>query len=510
MPASHASTSISDIIIVGTGFAGLGLGVRLKRERSRSFVILERAADVGGTWRDNTYPGAACDVSSHLYSYSFRPNPNWTHVYSPQPQIHGYLQETAAAEGLLDHIVFNSEVTAADWDEAQGAWRVEAGGTTHLGRTLILASGRLSDAKMPDIDGLGSFPGDLFHSAAWDHETPLDGKRIAVIGTGASAIQIIPEMAKIASHLTVFQRSAAYVRPRTNRVYTDVEKRTFTRSPETVAELREELFWANEARLVERQALPALLDKASADAHAHREAQVEDPTTRELLRPRYVFGCKRGLKSNDYYPTFNLPHVTLEASGIDRVEGNRIHATDGSVHEVDAIVAATGFEATDLPISYLVRDGGGRSLADAWKDGMQAFATMAPAGFPNLFVMGGPNTGLGHNSAVYIIESQVEYLLGATDELLSSPELVMEVDAETEESFMRRLETKMTGTVWLSEGCDTWYIDDRSGRLTSLWPDFAHGFRRENGTFDSSAYRLRQRGEPAETAPLTERTGVST
>lgn len=490
MSINQCNTTVQDVIIIGTGFAGLGLGVRLKRERGHSFMMLERAAGVGGTWRDNTYPGAGCDVSSHLYSYSFRPNPNWTHIYSPQRQILAYLQDTVTAEGLVEHIEYNCEVTAANWDEEQGIWHVEAGDRVFRTRVLVLASGRLSDPKMPDIPGIDTFGGDLFHSAAWNHTSAFDGRRIGVIGTGASAIQIIPELAKVASHLTVFQRSAAYVRPRTNRAYTDVEKRTFLRSPEMIAELREELFWANEARLVERQALPALLERASAEAHAHREAQVKDPRTRELLRPDYVYGCKRGLLSNDYYPTFNLPHVTLDAAGIDHIDGNVMHTRDGSSHELDALVAATGFEATDLPISYRIRGACGRLLSDAWKTGMQAYATVSPAGFPNLFVMGGPNTGLGHNSAVYIVESQVEYLLGATDYLLGVPGRVLDVTVEAEEEFVRHLERKMEGTVWLSDGCETWYIDSRSGRLTSLWPDFAHGFRRENGYFDPSPYRI--------------------
>jgi cation diffusion facilitator CzcD-associated flavoprotein CzcO len=492
VPGRQADSSIQDVIIVGTGFAGLGLAVRLKRETAHSFTILERAADVGGTWRDNTYPGAACDVSSHLYSYSFRPNPDWTHVYSPQAEIHRYLQDTARQEGLLEHIRFGQEVTDAEWDEAAGVWQVRCGEAKYVGRSLVLASGRLSDPKFPDIRGLDSFSGSLFHSAAWDESADLRDKRIGVIGTGASAIQIIPELAKVASQLTVFQRSAAYVRPRTNRQYTEVEKRTFARIPEALTALREDMFWANEARLVERQALPALLEKASADAHAHREAQVKDPAVREMLRPNYVFGCKRGLKSNDYYPTFNLPHVTLQASGISHVEGNEVHAVDGRSHELDVIVAATGFEATDLPISYRIRGGQGRLLSDAWANGMQAYATISPHGFPNLFVMGGPNTGLGHNSAIYIIESQVQYLLGAMQFLLAKPGRVIEVQAPTEEEFVRHLETKMEGTVWLSEGCHTWYVDSRNGRLTSLWPDFAHGFRRENGTFDPSAYDVRQ------------------
>ncbi len=482
------STTDVEIIIVGTGFSGLGLGTKLARAGKRSFLLLERADDVGGTWRDNDYPGAACDVSSHLYSLSFRPNPDWTHVYSPQAEIHEYLRETAREEGLMPHIRFGCEVVGAEWDEVANLWRVSTSQGSFTSRVLVTAAGHLSDPKYPNIPGLDSFEGHLFHSAGWNHDVALESQRIGVIGTGASSIQIIPEVAEMASHLTVFQRSAPYVRPRPNRQYTPAEKRMFRRVPESLQELRAEMFWNNEARLVERQALPALLEAAAAVAHKHREAQVIDPEIREKLKPNFVYGCKRGLRSDDYYPTFNRENVTLECAGIDRVEGKRVIMTSGDVHELDVIIASTGFETTDLPISYIIKGRQGRSLADAWSGGMQAYATLAVSGFPNLFIMGGPNTGLGHNSAIYVIESQIDHILGALQFMAQRPDAVLEVSAEAENSYVEGVESRGEGTVWLSEGCQTWYVDPRNGRLTSLWPDFAHSFRRENAAFVPDPY----------------------
>lgn len=478
----------TDVLIVGTGFAGLGAAVALKRSGTASFIVIERADGVGGTWRDNTYPGAACDISSHLYSFSFKLNPNWSKMFSDQPEILEYMRRIVEEEDLGGHLHLNTELHQASWDPQAARWLVQAGGRTYRARTLVVAAGRLSEPKYPDIPGLTGFEGTLFHSAAWDHDADLDGKRVGVVGTGASAIQIIPELAKRVAHLTVFQRSPAYIRPRANREFTEAEKRAFARSPELMESLREDIFWSGEGRLVERQALPALLDRASADSHAHREAQVDDPVTRELLKPTYVFGCKRTLRSNDFYPTFNLPHVTLEATGLSRVEGSTAYGGDGTAHELDVLVTATGFEATDLPIAYRIKGADGLALSDAWTSGMQAFATISPHGFPNLFVMGGPNTGLGHNSAIYIIESQITYVSGAVDYLAAHPEVALDVTQAREESFVRYLETKMTGTVWLSEGCETWYVDPRNGRLTALWPDYAHTFRRENGAFRPADY----------------------
>ncbi|MET4638881.1 cation diffusion facilitator CzcD-associated flavoprotein CzcO [Mycetocola sp. 2940] len=479
-----------EILIAGSGFAGLGIAAALKRSGREDFVIIERAGDVGGTWRDNRYPGAACDVPSHLYSFSFRPNPQWSRVFSPQAEIFGYLRETAREEGLLPHVKFHEELLQAEWIESDNSWRVRTSSSVYRARVLITATGHLSDPKMPAIEGLDGFTGTLFHSATWDESIDLAGKRVGVVGSGASAIQIIPELQKTAEKLVVFQRSAAYVTPRHDRSYSEAEKRAFKRAPRLISQMRSELFWANEARFVERQAVPRLLDEVTKVALDHLAAQVTDPQLRAALTPNYRIGCKRILKSNDFYPALQQDNVHLDTRGIARIEGSDIVLADGSRHELDVLVMATGFEASDLPIAHRVVGVDDTLLADQWKSGMQAYATTSVHNFPNLFIMNGPNSGLGHNSIIYIIETQVEYIMGALDHMDAEHVEVIEVTAEAEEAYAADLDARSQGTVWLTGGCENWYVDPRNGRLTTVWPDFAHTFREENAVFVASPYVL--------------------
>ena len=477
-----------DVIIVGAGFAGLGMGAQLTREGKRSFVILERADDVGGTWRDNHYPGAACDVPSHLYSFSFRPNAEWSRMFASQQEIFEYLRTTAEEENLLERIVFHAEVTSARWDDQSSHWIVNTPQGRFVGKALITAVGHLSEPKLPNIDGLSEFSGDLFHSARWDDVVQLEGKRIGIIGSGATAIQVLPEVAKVASGVVVFQRSAPYVTPRPDRAYSEEEKGLFRKMPETMQELRKEMFWSNEERYAQRRGTPALVSTAAEVAIDHLHRQISDPELRQKLTPNYTFGCKRVLKSNDYYPAFTQEHVELETGGIDRVEGNRVFTKDGVPHELDVLICCTGFEATDLPISYRVTGRNGILLSTNWANGMQAYATTAVHGFPNMWIISGPNTGLGHNSAVYIAEAQIDYIMGALDFKDESGLRQLEVSESAEEAYMGRLDRLAEGTVWLTGGCKSWYVDHRNGRLTTLWPEPAYTFRQVNSTFDAQAY----------------------
>ncbi|WP_032385642.1 flavin-containing monooxygenase [Rhodococcoides fascians] len=486
--ASAPQTEAVDIIVIGSGFAGIGMATRLRRNGETSFLVLERALGVGGTWRDNHYPGAECDVPSHLYSFSFRRNPRWSKVFAAQPEILEYLEETVRDEGLTDHLRFGAELLGAKWDEDSARWTVETPRGNYTCRILIAAAGHLSDVKWPDIAGLDTFTGERFHSADWKHDVSLADKRVGVVGSGASAIQIVPRLAGEAQHLTVFQRSAPYVTPRHDRHYTEAEKRTFSRLPARIDSLRAEFFWANESRFVERQAVPELLERVSNSALSHLRAQVDDPVLRAQLTPDYQIGCKRILKSNDYYPALCRDNVDLATGGLVSVEGNVAVSGDGGRHELDVLVAATGFEASDLPITYRIRGRGGRSLADQWATGMQAYATTTVNGFPNLFVMNGPNSGLGHNSVVYIIESQIEYIVGALEYMGSAGVTRLAVSKEAEELYASDLDRRSVGTVWVSGGCQNWYVDPRNGRLTTLWPDFAHTFREQNSSFDPSPY----------------------
>ena len=488
----HGARTETEVLIIGTGFSGLGMAVALKRQGQRAFLMLERANDVGGTWRDNTYPGAACDIQSHLYSYSFRPNPRWSRVYAPQAEIHQYLRDTACDEGILDHVRFGATVLRASWDAEQAAWLVDTTAGEFKASVLISAAGHLSDPSYPDIEGLSTFKGDVFHSAKWDHSYDVRDKRIGVIGTGASAIQIVPELAKAASHLTVFQRSAPYVIPRRDHVYSEAEKGLFERFPDMAQELRDELFWGNESRFPQRRQVPAFIEQITATAVNHLKQQVPDDALRAKLTPHYAIGCKRVLISNDYYPTLQQPNVSLETAGIARIDESGVIRKNGERVDLDLLVVATGFEATELPIAQVIYGERGSRLADQWRSGGQAFACTAVSGFPNLFLMLGPNTGLGAGSMIFMIETQIGYIKGAVDYIFDQ-EAVVNPDPAAQREYVDSIYRRSEGTVWVAGGCSSWYLHPESGKLTALWPDFMTQFRKENGTFSPEGYQVSRR-----------------
>lgn len=491
------------VVIIGSGFSGVGMAIKLKEQGEDSFVVLEREGDLGGSWRDNTYPGVQCDIQSHLYSYSFMPNPRWSRVYAPGSEIWQYMKDCARQGNVESHLRFNSEVLHAEWNEDRKLWEIETADGRLEAEILIAASGHLSDPKYPNIEGIEDFSGEIFHSSRWNHDADLEGKRIGVLGTGASALQIIPQMGKIASHLTVFQRSAPYVVPREDRDYSEAEKRMFERLPETAKDLRRELFWANEQRFPQRRNIKKFIDKVTNLALGHLEAQVPDPELRAKLTPDYAVGCKRILISNEYFPTYLQDNVTLETTGIARVDGNRVVLADGTSHELDVLIVATGFEASDLPISYRIRGNNGLLLSEHWAGGGQAYACSTVNGFPNLFVMNGPNSGLGAGSIIFIIETQIDYILGALDAMRARGAQRLEVSLEAENEFADMVEQKAAGTVWLDGGCKSWYVDPRNGRLTTIWPDFMTHFKQLNGVFVPDVYEFSSdhetvgAGEPA-------------
>jgi cation diffusion facilitator CzcD-associated flavoprotein CzcO len=481
-------TTKTPLLIIGAGFAGLGMAIQLKRTGREDFILIERAADVGGTWRDNHYPGIACDVPSHLYSYSYLPNPDWTRVFSPGGEIQAYIRKCAEDEGILPHIHFNTDMLESRWDEAAKEWVVETSKGAYRAKILVTGTGHLADGHMPNIEGLDTFTGDVFHSANWDHSVDLKGKRIGVIGSGASAIQIVPEMQKLASEMVVFQRSAPYMVPRWDRAYSDGERRMCQRDPSVIDDMRSEIFWAGEFNFAQRRNIPRFLDEAKIMAVEHREAHIKDPDLLAKLTPDYEIGCKRLLISNAYYPAISAENTTLEASALARVEGGQAIGASGTAHDLDVLVFATGFEAVRPPFATRIFGSEGISLDAHWDKGMQAYDSIAVHGYPNLFIINGPNTGLGHNSVVYIIEAQVDYILGALDHIDSQKVEVIEVKRAAEDAYMEKIDVMSQGTVWLAGGCKSWYVDERSGRLTLIWPDFAHSFRDENGTFHPEGY----------------------
>lgn len=478
-----------DTLIVGAGFAGLGMGIRLKRAAADrplgSFLILERARDVGGTWRDNVYPGVACDIPSHLYSFSFRTKPDWTHVYPSGTELQEYLREAAREEGILPHLRFGECVTDARWNEDAARWLVTTPVASYRAKALVSAVGRLSEPRIPSIDGLDHFPGPVLHTSTWDAGVDLADARVGLVGTGASAVQLLPELARRAGAVTVFQRSAPYVVPRGDRAYDEQELAALA-DPAERELLRERLFWEAEsgfpARLGAPQAIGALRDRAA----GHLRAQVADPALRAALTPDYEIGCKRVLLSDDFYPAMQQPNVTLEASALDRLDGSVGVAASGERHDLDALVFATGFHATRPPFAELVTGRDGIRLAQHWARGMRAYASTVVHGFPNLFVLDGPNASLGHNSAVYMIETQLDYVLGALEHLQTA-DAPLDIPQRVEDDYVDALDAAAEDTVWLS-GCTSWYVDDRSGRLTLLWPGYAHTFRERNGTFDPAVF----------------------
>ncbi|GAA2829022.1 NAD(P)/FAD-dependent oxidoreductase [Nonomuraea rubra] len=378
-------------------------------------------------------------------------------MFAPGQEIWDYLRTAAREEGLEPHLRFGADMLEARWSETDHRWTVRTPQGEFHGDVLVAATGHLTDIKLPEVPGLDTFTGELFHSARWNHDFPLDGKRIGVVGTGASAIQIVPQLAEIAERLVVFQRSAPYIQPRRDRDFSEAEKNLFRRDQRTVEEMREMLFWYNDSRFAARRLVDDFLAEAMWQALSHLEKQVPDPELRATLTPDYTIGCKRVLLSDDYYPAVQKPNVHLEAAALERVAGSTAFSASGQGFELDVLVVATGFETYDLPSSYRIFGRAGRSLADHWSNGMQAYNSIATAGFPNLFLLNGPGTSLGHNSVIYMIEAQVDHLLAALDWRSAHGGRVLEVSSEIENAFARRLDEVAAETVIIRGGCSSWY-----------------------------------------------------
>jgi cation diffusion facilitator CzcD-associated flavoprotein CzcO len=390
-------------LIIGAGFAGLCAAIKLNEDGERDFVVIERGADVGGTWRDNTYPGAACDVPSQLYSFSFAPNPDWSMSFSPQPEIQAYLRKVAEKSGTLDRFVFDTSVDDARWDDAAQRWVVQTSTAdgdrqSYVARTVISGAGGLSEPKLPEIEGVETFQGELFHSARWNHDVDLTGKRVAVIGTGASAIQIVPEIQGTVGHLDVYQRTAPYVMPRNDRKYGRLERLALRHVPGLQTLYRQAIYWGRECYVPGFTLQPKLAAPAKKIALRNIAKGIEDPELREKVTPTFEIGCKRILISNTWYPALDADNVDLVTDGIAKVTGDAIVTADGVERPIDVLIVATGFYTTELPLAEHVVGRSGRTLAETWREsGMAAYKGTTVADFPNLFQIVGPNTGLGHS-----------------------------------------------------------------------------------------------------------------
>lgn len=475
------------IAILGAGFGGLGMGARLKESGEHSFVILEKADRLGGTWRDNTYPGCACDVPSHLYWYSFDPQPDWSHAFAPQSEILRGLEGFAGRRGLNDHIRLNTEVSSASWDGHESAWRVHiTNGGEIVANILITAWGQLNRPQLPDIEGRETFSGLGFHSARWRHDVDTAGKRVGCIGNGASAAQIIPEIAKRAEHLTVFQRSASHVVPRQDRAYTEEERHTFTHDVNALLADREAIYQDFESRFFAMRPGSAKAEEFTAIARANLDAQVSEPVLREKLWPDYALGCKRVLLSDDFYPAMIRPNVSLVTERIVCVEPDGVRTADGRLHELDVIIYATGFETTSFLSAKDITGRAGRSLRNEWGGVPQAYFGMTIAGFPNLFMLYGPNTNLGHNSIIAMLECQFNYVLQALRLLDEKHAAALEVRAEAMERFNDDLQERLRGSAWMA-GCTNWY-KTADGRVTNNWCGSVEDYKAETAQFKLADY----------------------
>ncbi len=482
------------VAIIGAGFAGLGMAMRLQQAGIRDLLILERGDGVGGTWRDNIYPGAACDIPSHLYSYSFELNPEWDHVYGRQPEIQAYLERCTDRHRLRDRIRFGAEVVSAIFHEDTARWHVHTANGLHvIARFVVHAVGALKDPRYPDLPGLDSFDGIAMHSARWDREADLQGKRVGVIGTGASAIQAVPELAEVADAVTVFQRTPAWVRPRADRPYRGLEKALFRRLPTAMRLHRWMIYSMLEARF------PLVFGHDTGVGRvvewlAKREirATIDDPQLAERLIPNYRLGCKRILISSDWYPALARDDVDVCSTAIERVLPHGVRLTDGTDVQLDALVYCTGF-TVERPIGSMEVIGReGRSLQHDWGDRPRAYLGITVSGFPNAFVLLGPNTGLGHNSVILMIEAQVNYVLQAIEHVVDRPALAwIDVDEAAVDGFVDELDRDHDGKIW-SSGCDSWYLG-ANGINSTLWPRSTVSYIARTRRFDPGLYRCETR-----------------
>ena len=468
--STHRDTQV---LIVGTGFSGLGMAIELKRTGRHDFVVLEKAADLGGTWRDNSYPGCACDVPSHMYSFSFELNPRWSRMFAQQQEIWDYLRRVADKYDLRGHITFNSEFDGARWDEAAKVWHVETKhGDTYTAKALIAGVGALHIPNVPELPGIEEFRGKSFHSARWDHDYDLTGKKVAVVGTGASAIQFVPEIADRVESLTLFQRTPPWILPKADRSISAWEQRLFRLLPFTQRLYRDFVYWTRESSALGFAVNPKIMKFAQGIAKRHMVKQVPDRAMRAKLTPDYTMGCKRVLISNDYYPALRKPGVELVTDGIAEVREHSVVDSAGVEHEVDAIVYGTGFHVIDA-FGYLDIVGkDGRNLAKEWQDtGIESHFGITVSGFPNFYFLLGPNTGLGHNSVVFMIESQIRYISQCLDLVDRHHADELDVRPEVQRAFNRELHRKLRKGVWTEGGCKSWYLDAQGVNRT-VWPGF--------------------------------------
>ena len=481
-----------DVLIVGAGFSGLGMAIQLRQAGMESFLIIEKGNDIGGTWHENRYPGCACDIPSHLYSFSFDSNPEWSRMYSRQPEIQDYLKGCAARYGIVPRIRLNTRLMEAAWDETRKVWRAELNdGSTIEARVLVSGMGALHIPHYPEVRGIERFAGPAFHSAQWRTDVELKGKNIAVIGTGASAIQLVPEITPLARKLYLFQRTPPWIMPRTDFPIGDRWKQRFRRSPLLMGVFRKLIFWQHEAFVfvfLGNRWLGGLLERM---ALKHLGAQIADPELRAALTPDYRIGCKRILASNEYYPALERPNVEVVTAPIEEVREHSIVARDGRQRDIDVVIYGTGFHVTEPFRDTRIIGRGGVEIHEAWKQSASAFLGVTVSGFPNLFLLLGPNTGLGHNSVVLMIEAQLRYVMSCLRMMQRRGQAVMEVRRNSQQRFVELARRRLARTVWQTGGCSSWYKDRQTGENPTLWPGSVIAYMRKTRRASAQDYEFK-------------------
>jgi cation diffusion facilitator CzcD-associated flavoprotein CzcO len=484
-----------DVAIIGTGFGGLAAAHRLKSLGVDDLIILERATDVGGVWRDNDYPGAAVDVQSHLYSFSFAPNPDWMNAFSKQGEIHAYLRHVANDFDLERHIRYRHTVERMDWDDSVKRWTLDIADRSTITAThVVVATGALADPVIPRLRGIERFEGVTFHSAQWNHDFDLAGKRVAVVGTGASAIQFVPAIQPSVAALTVFQRTAPWVVHRKDHEYGPTTRRLLRTVPGLQGLLRLSIYLEREWKLIAFRN-PALMKLAERGALRHLRAQVADVELRRKLTPGYRLGCKRILISNDYLRALDQPNADVVTSGIDEIRANSILDEDGVEHEVDAIIFGTGFHASEMTLTQHIYGPNRQTMSQTWAGNPTAFLGTSVAGFPNVYLMHGPNIGLGHTSVIHMFESQAAYIGAAIGYAAQHGFTAIEPTRAAQDDFAHEVDRLSEGSVWTSGGCDSWYLND-SGRNSNLWPGTTIDYRLRTRRFDPAAHLAHRSNQP--------------
>jgi cation diffusion facilitator CzcD-associated flavoprotein CzcO len=480
-----------DVLIVGGGFSGLCMAIKLREAGMNSFLLIEKSDDIGGTWYDNRYPGCACDIPSHLYSFSFEPSPDWSRMYPGQREIHDYLKRCVERYKIAPNIRLNTRFREAIWDEAEDVWHATAGeGMRIRARVLVSGIGGLHVPHYPELKGMENFSGSKFHSSTWDHSVDLEGKNVAVVGTGASAIQFVPQIAPRVGKLYLFQRTPPWIVPRMDFAIAEKWKKRFRRFPAIMRAFRQFIFWRQEFRVLGFLGNRFVRTKATEIATHQLEKQIRAPKLRAALKPNYELGCKRVLVSDDFYPALTRPNVELVTDSIAEVRERSIVTADGVERPIDVLIFGTGFRATEPLIGIRLVGRGGVEIHDAWRERMSAYLGVTVSGFPNLFLLLGPNTGLGHNSVVLMIEAQVHYVMSCFSLMKRRKKRVLEVRPETQKQFVADIYRRLEGTVWQSGGCRSWYQDPRTGENTTLWPGSVVAYVRRTRQASPADYRL--------------------